>query len=187
MVAWVDLNHRPRPYQGNAVWFCKNLQLPRGLPNIAEKALISPVVRCSGQNRASVVVSLSHAVGGHLRTTTYFPAMPSAKFSLPGIGSVPSIGSLCRSTGTELTFLFTARFPQFLSLTKSINTPDIEVWPPDCSPQAHGLREDEGAVGNQPPGFRGAAQLASQRVPKPDSRPDSTDSGYGLAKEWIAA
>ena len=23
---WVDLNHRPRPYQGNAEWFYKNLQ-----------------------------------------------------------------------------------------------------------------------------------------------------------------
>ena len=24
--AWVDLNHRRRPYQGSAVWFYKNLQ-----------------------------------------------------------------------------------------------------------------------------------------------------------------
>ena len=34
-----------------------------------------------------------------------------------------------------------------------------------------------------------AAQHNSQvkEFPKPDSRPDSTDSGYGLAKERIAA
>ena len=30
--AWVDLNHRPRPYQGNTVKFCNDLQEPRGLP-----------------------------------------------------------------------------------------------------------------------------------------------------------
>ena len=34
--AWVDLNHRPRPYQDSVVRFYKNLQVPRGLPNTAQ-------------------------------------------------------------------------------------------------------------------------------------------------------
>src|SRR5215469_2146795 len=34
--AWVDLNHRPRPYQGSVVRSYKNLQVPRGLPNTAQ-------------------------------------------------------------------------------------------------------------------------------------------------------
>ena len=34
--AWVDLNHRPRPYHGSVVRFYKNLQVPRGLPNTAQ-------------------------------------------------------------------------------------------------------------------------------------------------------
>ena len=36
MVAWVDLNHRPRPYQGSVFRFYKNLPVPRGLPNTAQ-------------------------------------------------------------------------------------------------------------------------------------------------------
>ena len=36
--AWVDLNHRPRPYQSSAIRFYNNLQEPRGLPKYAEVA-----------------------------------------------------------------------------------------------------------------------------------------------------
>ena len=39
--AWVDLNHRPRPYQGNPVRFYNNLQEsqePRGLPKYLQVA-----------------------------------------------------------------------------------------------------------------------------------------------------
>jgi hypothetical protein len=34
--AWVDLNHRPRPYQGTTVRFHNDLQEPRGLPNATQ-------------------------------------------------------------------------------------------------------------------------------------------------------
>ena len=34
--AWVDLNHRPRPYQGSVVRSYKDLQVPRGLPKTAQ-------------------------------------------------------------------------------------------------------------------------------------------------------
>ena len=34
--AWVDLNHRPRPYQDSVVRSYKDLQVPRGLPKTAQ-------------------------------------------------------------------------------------------------------------------------------------------------------
>ena len=34
--AWMDLNHRPRPYQDSVVRSYKNLQVPRGLPKTAQ-------------------------------------------------------------------------------------------------------------------------------------------------------
>ena len=39
--AWVDLNHRPGPYQDSVVRSYKNLQVPRGLPKTAQGRMAS--------------------------------------------------------------------------------------------------------------------------------------------------
>ncbi len=42
--AWVDLNHRPRPYQGNAVRSYKNLQARGGCPSTCKSHKTTQIV-----------------------------------------------------------------------------------------------------------------------------------------------
>ena len=65
--AWVDLNHRPRPYQGTTVRFhndLQDLQEPRGLPKYVQVA--QDVANCGLD--CGLEISLSEGFGDRVQS-----------------------------------------------------------------------------------------------------------------------
>jgi hypothetical protein len=69
--AWVDLNHRPRPYQDSVVRSYKNLQVPRGLPKTAQ--VLQDHSNCGLD--CGLKISASAGQLDHLRPATHCPYM----------------------------------------------------------------------------------------------------------------
>ena len=56
--AWVDLNHRPRPYQDSVVRSYKDLQVPRGLPKTAQVSVLDRLRPVATESRGLLAAAI---------------------------------------------------------------------------------------------------------------------------------